>query len=1183
MYAGGDFSTVSMQARRNAVALGTIAGDVISDWRPDPGQPVFSLVANDASVYGAVGGSANLVTAWDATTAGARWTRYSDGDFQALAVSGNIVYAGGHFNKLEGELRRKLIALDRVSGALRKDWKPKLPATSTTWGGVWALSTSGGTRLAVGGDFDNVSGFRQEHFAKFTGSIDGTANDTTPPAKPSGLEAKAVGGGRVDLDWSATTDDDAVAKYEIFRDGVKIATTETTSYSDKSVQPNTAYRYHVVAVDFAGNASAESDPASATTSPPDETRTFAVAQDAYIKPDTPTSNYGSASTIKVDADPLHHFLLKFNVSGIAGRRIIGAKVKLHDTDDSTNGGDFSRGSDNSWTEKGVNWSNAPVADPAVVDSLDDVTPGNWYDVDVTRLVTGDGAVSLRAASPSTNGASFTSKEGSSSLAPKLVLTLAAEGTSVSREGVFKDDFETGDFSRWTDDFGLAVRSTEPFSGVWAAHAKSTGQATYAYKTLPLSENELYYRMRFKVAHQGANTVVLQRFLTQPGVPITRLYLNNSGKLATRNDITGTANTSASGITPGRWHTAQMRVRVNDAASRTDVWLDGAKIDALSRDDSLGTAPIGRIQLGDDATGKSYDVDFDEVTADTVEIPDTTPPEAPSGLTATVGRLGEVRLGWQPGSDDLGVTGYEVYRDGSKVADVGPVTEFTDETASPETTYEYTVRAKDAGGNASAFSDPASVTTPRRDTTAPTSPSDLSAVAVSFDRVDLSWNAATDEESGVESYRVYRDGERVQTVDATRTYRDTAAAPGRGHRYSVEALDAAGNVSSPSEATVEVPQRTVFRDGFESGDLSQWTSSSSLTVEQGSAAVGRWGARGSTTNGKTFASKQLPSEYSDLYYGIRFRIASQGATTVSLLKFKRVAGGALMRLFVTSTGRLAIRNDVTGETITSSTPVAPGAWHTARVRLRIDGTASRIEVSLNGSTVTALTKTASLGTNPIGRIELGDDATAKTYDLSFDEVIVDAPPASDGGPTISGTARDGETLTADPGSWSGTEPIVHAYQWQRCNAEGEACADIAGTSERSYALRAADVGSTVRVKLTATNAVGSSTTYSGPSGAVEGIAPGNTQAPTISGTARDGETLTADPGTWSGTEPIDFSYQWQRCDAEGAGCADIDGATERDYRPGAADVGATARVKVTATNAADEAIEHSDPTEAVETL
>jgi len=124
---------------------------------------------------------------------------------------------------------------------------------------------------------------------------------------------------------------------------------------------------------------------------------------------------------------------------------------------------------------------------------------------------------------------------------------------------------------------------------------------------------------------------------------------------------------------------------------------------------------------------------------------------------------------------------------------------------------------------------------------------------------------------------------------------------------------------------------------------------------------------------------------------------------------------------------------------------------------------------------------------------------------------------------------------------------------------------------------------VRVKLTATNAAGSSTANSDPSRKVAAVAPANTQRPTISGTARDGETLTADPGAWSGTEPIDFSYQWQRCDAEGAGCADIDGATERDYRPGAADVGATARVKVTATNAADEAVEHSDPTEAVETL
>jgi hypothetical protein len=91
-----------------------------------------------------------------------------------------------------------------------------------------------------------------------------------------------------------------------------------------------------------------------------------------------------------------------------------------------------------------------------------------------------------------------------------------------------------------------------------------------------------------------------------------------------------------------------------------------------------------------------------------------------------------------------------------------------------------------------------------------------------------------------------------------------------------------------------------------------------------------------------------------------------------------------------------------------------------------------------------------------------------------------------------------------------------------------------------------------------------------SAAAATTAPHNTTAPSISGTAKQGETLTADPGVWSGTQPIAFSYQWRRCDNTGANCANVIGATAKTYKLGSADVGNTLRVRVTAKNSAGSA-------------
>ena len=181
-------------------------------------------------------------------------------------------------------------------------------------------------------------------------------------------------------------------------------------------------------------------------------------------------------------------------------------------------------------------------------------------------------------------------------------------------------------------------------------------------------------------------------------------------------------------------------------------------------------------------------------------------------------------------------------------------------------------------------------------------------------------------------------------------------------------------------------------------------------------------------------------------------------------------------------------------------------------------------------------------------------------------VAPRPPVNVTVPTVTGTPRDGQTLTADQGTWTGSPTISYAYQWQRCDSGGGSCQDVSGATSSTYGLAPADVGSRMRVVVTATNAAGNASAASVPGAVVEARAPVNTVAPTLSGTVRDGERLTVDRGTWTGTPTISYAYQWQRCDAGPGNCVDLDGETGTSYDLVPADVGQVVRVVVTATNA-----------------
>jgi hypothetical protein len=172
--------------------------------------------------------------------------------------------------------------------------------------------------------------------------------------------------------------------------------------------------------------------------------------------------------------------------------------------------------------------------------------------------------------------------------------------------------------------------------------------------------------------------------------------------------------------------------------------------------------------------------------------------------------------------------------------------------------------------------------------------------------------------------------------------------------------------------------------------------------------------------------------------------------------------------------------------------------------------------------------------------------------------------------LAAAPQAGDVLVRGQGAWTGSSPLnLTAVKWNRCNSDGSGCA-VVGTSWK-YTVQAADAGYALKVTVTFTDPDGTTTASSvltaavGGTPATTGSAPASSTAPAITGTAQAGATLTASSGGWSGA-PTSYTYQWSRCDSAGANCSPISSATSQSYALGSADVGATARVAVTAANA-----------------
>jgi glucose/arabinose dehydrogenase len=502
--------------------------------------------------------------------------------------------------------------------------------------------------------------------------------------------------------------------------------------------------------------------------------TLSPVADARVEEANPSTAYGTQSKLRVDggADPDMESYLRFNVAGVSDGTVVSAKLRLSSLTGTIDGPTL-RSAGNSWSESTVTWSNRPAAGSTVVDDREAIVAPSQVEYNVKSLVNADGTVSFALKPASSDGLDFASREyadttkrpvlellvsNSDNEAPTAPVDLAAEAIDARRVDlswtpatdnrgvtnyeIYRDGqlhATTGNVTSFSDTTVNAQTSYEYTVQALDAAANRSPESNVAGATTPAEPLTTVTftpvaDARVEDGMPSANFGTSSKLQAGGGVPKRESYLRFQlagitgpvveATLRMTSTTDGTKDGPALYGAGGGWNETELAWSnrpSHDVTAAADVAGipkgTVANYDATSLVNGNGTLNLALISTFND------NVDFGSrefsdtarrpqliVTFDTSSS-DATAPSAPGTLTAEAPSHNRVDLSWGAASDNVGVTGYEILRDGAPIATVGTVTSYIDTTVSPLTHYDYVVKALDAAGNRSLPSNTAGVNTP----------------------------------------------------------------------------------------------------------------------------------------------------------------------------------------------------------------------------------------------------------------------------------------------------------------------------------------------------------------------------------------------------------------------------------------------------------------------------------------